>query len=208
MRINADMGVFQNVHFDGFQDTLYAHSYRQFYRDCRISGTIDFIFGDGKTILQNCNIVVRKPLPNQACMVTAQGRADKKSDGVIVIQGCTITAEKAFLDAKPPHDAFLGRPWKLYSRTIIMHTNIGGFIQPQGWSEWTGTFALDTLYYGEWANSGPGSDQSQRVKWKGIQKMTAQTAEGFTPLKIFVYDDWIKKTGVPYNPGMLAAAPK
>ncbi|XP_057772189.1 pectinesterase-like [Salvia miltiorrhiza] len=203
VRINADMGVFQNVHMDGFQDTLYSHSYRQFYRDCRISGTIDFIFGDAKTIIQNSEIVVRKPLPNQACMVTAQGRKEKKSDGVIVIQGGSITAEKAFLDANPKFEAYLGRPWKEFSRTIIMQTDIGGFINPQGWSPWMGTFALDTLYYGEWSNTGPGADLSKRVKWKGIKKMTPKLAEGFTAQKIFVYDDWIKKTGVPYVGGML-----
>ncbi|KAG6431304.1 hypothetical protein SASPL_109383 [Salvia splendens] len=203
LRINGDMGVFQNVHLDGFQDTLYSHSYKQFYRDCRISGTIDFIFGDAKTILQNCEIVVRKPLPNQACMVTAQGRKDKKGDGVIVIQGGTITAEKAFVEANPPHEAFLGRPWKEFSRTIIMQANIDACIQPTGWSPWMGTFALNTLYYGEWANTGPGADLSKRVKWKGIKKMTPEIAAGFTAQKVFVYDDWIKKTGVPYEAGML-----
>ncbi|KAL1548296.1 pectinesterase [Salvia divinorum] len=203
LRINGDMGVFQNVHLDGFQDTLYSHSYKQFYRDCRISGTIDFIFGDAKTILQNCEIVVRKPLPNQACMVTAQGRKDKKGDGVIVIQGGKITAENAFLDANPRHEAYLGRPWKEYSRTIIMQANIDGSIQPTGWSPWMGTFALNTLYYGEWANTGPGADLSKRVKWKGIKKMTPEIAAGFTPQKVFVADEWIKKTGVPYEGGML-----
>ncbi|XP_057785643.1 pectinesterase-like [Salvia miltiorrhiza] len=203
----GDKAVFHNVHIDSLQDSLYANSYRQFYRDCRISGTIDFIFGDAIAVLQNCEIVVRKPLPKQYCTITAQGRTEKTGDGVTVIQGGNITAEEAFLNAQPPVQAYLGRPWKQYSRTIIMQADIGGFIQPQGWAPWNASnFALDTLFYGEWANKGAGSDLSNRVKWKGIQNMTLEIAESFTAGKLFVDDEWVKNTGVPYVAGMLPTA--
>lgn len=204
IRVNADMVVFYNVHINGFQDTLYAHSYKQFYSNCLISGTIDYIFGDAKAIFQNCELVVRKPLPKQACMVTAQGRVDPKSDGVTVIQNCHITAEKAFLEANPPFEAYLGRPWKNFSRTIVMQSNIDGFIQPAGWFPWSGTIYLDTLYYAEWQNRGPGSNTSQRVTWKGIEKkMSQQIADRWLAQSVYVTDDWVKKTGVPYSPGMM-----
>ncbi|KAL0433987.1 UNVERIFIED_CONTAM: putative pectinesterase/pectinesterase inhibitor 21 [Sesamum latifolium] len=143
--------------FDGYQDTLYAHTYRQYYRDCSISGTIDFIFGDAIALFQNCKFVVRKPGPNQACMVTAQGRVERHSLGVNVIQNGDFVAEPALLQAAPPIKVYLGRPWKQLSRTIIMQSNIGGFVAPEGWSVWQGTFALDTLYYAEYQNRGPRS---------------------------------------------------
>ncbi|RQO84972.1 hypothetical protein POPTR_001G162700v4 [Populus trichocarpa] len=45
-RSGSDMSVLFRCAFDGFQDTLYAHSNRQFYRDCDITGTIDLsMFG-------------------------------------------------------------------------------------------------------------------------------------------------------------------
>lgn len=203
VRVSGDKAVFQNVNMDGYQDTLYSHTYRQFFRDCRISGTIDFIFGNSVAVFQNCQLVVRKPMENQGCMVTAQGRNDSNSVGITVIQNCTFSAEKELLDAKPPVKAYLGRPWKLYSRTIIMQSFIDAFIDPTGWSVWEGNFGLDTLYYGEYDNRGPGSDLSKRVTWKGIQKMTPELAQGFTADKLFGGDEWVKNTGVPYVAGMM-----
>jgi len=202
LRVSGDKAVFFNVHINGFQDTLYTHNYRQFYRDCVISGTIDFIFGDALAFFQNCQFIVRLPMANQACMVTAQGRKERRSLGAIVIQSGNITAEAEFIAAKPALKAYLGRPWKEFSRTLIMQTNIDGFIDPTGWAEWMGTFALDTLYYGEYENKGAGSDTTKRVTWKGIQKITPEIAETFTPGKSYQGDEWVTATGVPYNPGM------
>lgn len=202
LRVSADKAIFHNVHIDSHQDSLYAHTYRQFYRDCKISGTIDFVFGDAQAVFQKCRFVVRKPMENQACMVTAQGRKDKRSVGAIVIQSSDIVAEPEFLAVKPALKAYLGRPWKEYSRTIIMQSNIDGFIAPEGWSPWMGTFALNTLYYGEYQNTGAGANTAQRVKWAGIKKITPQIADSFTPSKLYLGDDWIKASGVAYNPAM------
>lgn len=201
MRVSGDKAVFFNVHMDGYQDTLYAHSYRQYYRDCVITGTIDFIFGDAAAVFQKCKMVVRKPMHNQACMVTAQGRKDKRSVGITLLQNCEILPDKHL---KPPVKVYLGRPWKEYSRTIIMHSFIDGFIMPEGWSPWQGDFALNTLYYGEYENRGPGSDTSERVKWKGLHYLTQRVAESFTPADIYMGDEWIRDVGVPYVSGLMA----
>ncbi|GFQ03399.1 putative pectinesterase/pectinesterase inhibitor 28 [Phtheirospermum japonicum] len=203
VRASGDKAIFYNVHMDGFQDTLYAHAYRHYYRDCLISGTIDFIFGDAVAVFQNCRLVVRKPMDNQACMVTAQGRKDKRSVGITVLQNCDIVAEPAFLQTKPALDAYLGRPWKEYSRTIIMQSNIDPFIAPEGWSPWMGTFALNTLYYGEYQNRGAGAHMEKRVKWKGIKKITPQLAKTFTPEAVFAGDEWVKTSGFPYVSGFV-----
>ncbi|XP_021971229.1 pectinesterase-like [Helianthus annuus] len=91
LRVSGDMAIFYNCAMNGYQDTLYAHSNSQFYPQCTITGTIDFIFGNASAVFQDCKMIVRKPLDNQVCTMTAQGRTNRTSKGALVLQGCTIT---------------------------------------------------------------------------------------------------------------------
>nr|GLL31188.1 pectinesterase 3-like [Ipomoea trifida] len=113
------------------QDTLYAHSNRQFYRDCDITGIVDFIFGNAAMVFKNCKIQSRQPLSNQFVTITAQGKKDPNQNTGISIQKCDISP----LD-KLTAPTYLGRPWKQYSTTVIMQSTIGSFLKPQGWIEW------------------------------------------------------------------------
>ncbi|CAG7895672.1 probable pectinesterase/pectinesterase inhibitor 58 [Brassica rapa] len=202
LRVSADCVVIFNCQIDGYQDTLYVHSHRQFYRDSTISGTVDFIFGDSIAIFQNCNIVVRKPMGGQGCMVTAQGRTDVRAPTAIVLHNCRIIGEPAYLPVKNINKAYLGRPWKEFARTIVMRTTISDVIDPAGWAAWSGDFALKTLFYAEYENSGPGSNKAQRVKWPGIQRITRPQALGFAPGRFLRGGSWIPQTGVPYLPNL------
>jgi len=203
LRVQSDLSIFYNCQMDGYQDTLYTHTHRQFYRDCTISGTIDFIFGNAAVVFQNCKMIVRKPMENQQCIVTAQGRTDRREPSGIVLQGCTIAADPLYYPLRAINKAFLGRPWKAFSRTIIMQSNIGDFIQADGWMPWMGDFALNTCFYAEIANKGVGADKAQRVKWRGVKQLTMDHAQKFTAGTFIGGDRWIKPTGVPYVSGLL-----
>ena len=63
LRVDSDQSAFYRCSMEGYQDTLYAHSLRQFYRECDIYGTIDYIFGNGAAVFQQCKIYTRVPLP-------------------------------------------------------------------------------------------------------------------------------------------------
>ncbi|ESQ55858.1 hypothetical protein EUTSA_v10024582mg [Eutrema salsugineum] len=199
LRVSADFAVFFNCHMNGYQDTLYVHTHRQFYRDCRISGTIDFVFGDAKAVFQNCEFVIRRPMDNQQCIVTAQGRKDRRETTGIVIHNSRITGDATYLPVKAKNRAFLGRPWKEYSRTIIMNTEIDDVIDPEGWLKWNETFALNTLFYSEYRNRGRGSGQARRVRWRGIRRMSDRDAKEFSPGNFLRGNAWIPQTRVPYN---------
>ncbi|KAF1860861.1 hypothetical protein Lal_00000275, partial [Lupinus albus] len=205
IRVQADKSIFYKCQFDGYQDTLYAHTHRQFYRDCIVSGTIDFIFGDAIAVFQNCTFVVRKPMKNQNCIVTAQGRKDRHQPTGIVIQGGSIVADPMLQAAKLDHKSYLARPWKNFSRTIFMDTFIDGFIDPEGYLAWQGEegpMHMNTCFYSEYHNYGPGSDKSKRAHWAGIWNLNSKAAHLFQPSKFFHGDDWIEDTGIPYYPGI------
>ncbi|RDY10816.1 putative pectinesterase/pectinesterase inhibitor 28, partial [Mucuna pruriens] len=199
IRVQADKSIFYKCIMDGYQDTLYAHTMRQFYRDCTITGTIDFVFGDAVAVFQNCTFVIRKALENQQCIVTAQGRKERHQPSGIIIQGSSIVSDHS---VKFDNKAYLARPWKNYSRTIFMDTYIGGLIQPDGYMPWQGPQGLtgmDTCFYAEYNNTGPGSNKSNRVKWHGIKTLTSQSVTRYSPVIFFHGDDWIKVTRIPYS---------
>ncbi|XP_074349231.1 pectinesterase-like [Apium graveolens] len=198
LRNSADLSTFYSCSFEGYQDTLYVHSLRQFYRDCDIYGTVDFIFGNAAAVLQNCNIYPRLPLAKQFNAITAQGRTDPNQNTGISIQYCTIRPADDLARSDGTTQTYLGRPWKEYSRTIYMHTYMDSFIHPDGWREWSGDFALHTSYYAEYNNTGPGSGIRGRVTWPGFHIITSSEAANFTVSNFILGDEWIPKTGTPY----------
>ncbi|GMH17228.1 hypothetical protein Nepgr_019069 [Nepenthes gracilis] len=194
----SDLSIFYRCSFKGYQDTLYAHSLRQFYRDCHIYGTVDFIFGNAAVVFQNCDILVRKPMSHQANMITAQGRDNPHENTGISIHGSRIGPAPDFRPVKGSFRTFLGRPWKKYSRTVISKSNIDAMIDPRGWTEWSGDFALSTLFYAEYMNTGPGSSVDGRVKWPGFHVLRNPRDVGpFTVRNFIGGDSWIPRTGVP-----------
>ncbi|XP_023527134.1 pectinesterase 2-like [Cucurbita pepo subsp. pepo] len=198
LRSGSDLSVFYRCGFEGYQDTLYVYAERQFYKQCDIYGTVDFIFGNAAVVLQDCNIIARDP-PNRTITVTAQGRSDPNQNTGISIHNSRITSAGGLSGVK----AYLGRPWRQYSRTVIMKSSIGGFISPAGWLEWSGSFALNTLYYGEYMNTGPGASTANRVKWKGYRVITSATeASKFTVGNFIAGGSWLPSTGVPFTSGL------
>ncbi|XP_062029976.1 probable pectinesterase/pectinesterase inhibitor 20 [Rosa rugosa] len=203
VRNGADLSVFYSCSFEGYQDTLYTHSMRQFYRECDIYGTVDFIFGNAAVVFQNCNIYPRQPLKGQSTPITAQGRTDPNQNTGTSIQNCTITASADLASSNFTVKTYLGRPWKEYSRTVYLQNFMDSLIDPAGWLAWSGDFALSTLYYAEYGNRGPGADTSNRVTWPGYHVINANDAENFTVSNFVLGDSWLPQTGVPYTGGLI-----
>ncbi|KAL0315889.1 UNVERIFIED_CONTAM: Pectinesterase 3 [Sesamum radiatum] len=203
LRVNADLCAFYRCDMLAYQDTLYVHSLRQFYTGCIIAGTVDFIFGNAAAVLQNCDIHARRPNPGQRNMVTAQGRDDPNQNTGIVIQKCRIGATSDLKPVQSSFPTYLGRPWKEYSRTVVMQTDISNVINPAGWYEWNGNFALNTLFYAEYQNTGAGAGTSNRVTWRGFRVLTsAAEAQPFTAGRFIAGGNWLGATGFPFSLGL------
>ncbi|VFQ67543.1 unnamed protein product [Cuscuta campestris] len=203
LRVGADHAVVHRCEIKGYQDTLYVHSQRQFYRDCEIYGTVDFIFGNAAVVFQKCGIFARRPLPSQKNTVTAQSRKDPYQNTGMSLHDCRILAADDLEAAKLNYSTYLGRPWKMYSRAVVMMSYIGDHVHSRGWLEWNETFALDTLYYGEYNNTGPGAALNQRVNWTGYHLInTTAEAYKFTVASFIFGSSWLPPTGVAFLAGL------
>ncbi|XP_059432158.1 probable pectinesterase/pectinesterase inhibitor 12 [Corylus avellana] len=202
LRVNADLAALYRCSINGYQDTLYVHSFRQFYRECDVSGTIDFIFGNAAVVFQGCNIVARMPMLGQFTVITAQSRDTVDEDTGISIQNCSIVATDDLYSNSSRIKSYLGRPWRVYARTVYLESYVGDFIDPTGWTQWSDGQGLDTLYYGEYDNYGPGSSTDGRVTWPGYHVMDYNDAYNFTVSEFITGDAWLGSTSFPYDQGI------
>ncbi|CAD5335838.1 unnamed protein product [Arabidopsis thaliana] len=200
-RSDSDFSVLENCEFLGNQDTLYAHSLRQFYKQCRIQGNVDFIFGNSAAVFQDCDILIASKHSkleqggaNNA--ITAHGRIDASQSTGFVFLNCSINGTEEYMkefQANPErHKNFLGRPWKEFSRTVFVNCNLESLISPDGWMPWNGDFALKTLYYGEYKNTGPGSVRSSRVPWSS--EIPEKHVDVYSVANFIQADEWASTT--------------
>ena len=120
-------------------------------------------------------------MSHQSNFITTQGRDDPNNNTGISIQSYRVRPDSEFLTLKESFKTFLGRPWRKYSRTVFLKTDLDGLVHPRGWGEWSGKFAPSTLYYGEYLNTGYGAFTQNRVNWPGFHVLrSAFEATPFT----------------------------
>ena len=164
---NGDFLFFKDCRFIGNQDTVYTYGryskdggiVRNYFLDCYIEGTTDFIFGPSIAFFDNCVIHSKKN-----SFVTAASTLKGQKNGY-VFKGCTLTADPGVTTC------YLGRPWGAYAKTVFIECEIGGHIVPEGWHDWEKPGKPDTRknsFYAEYGCTGPGASLSGRVKWAHV----------------------------------------
>jgi pectinesterase len=155
LHVEADRAAFVNVAIKGYQDTVYVagEGRRSYFKDCLIEGTVDFIFGAGTAYFEQCEI---RSLRSNSYITAASTPPNQAG---LVFQHCH------FSRADDVENVYLGRPWRAHAKTVIMASQLDEHIIPQGWHDWNDTSKQKTVFYAEYANEGPGSALSQRVKW-------------------------------------------
>ncbi len=173
VRVDGDMICFENCRFLGFQDTLYPHGdgSRQFYKNCYIEGTVDFIFGWSTAVFQDCDIFCKSK-----GYVTAASTNEGVPYGFVFIN-CKIRGDA------PEGSVYLGRPWRPFAKTVFIECELGKVIRKEGWFNWNKKEAEKTSYYAEYNNRGEGSNVAERVKWS--KQLSAKQREEYTLDNIF-----------------------
>ncbi|HMQ64549.1 MAG TPA: pectinesterase family protein [Flavilitoribacter sp.] len=173
LSVEADRCRFINCAFKGHQDTLYTagEGARQYYKNCYIEGTTDFIFGEATAVFDHCEV---HSLTNS--FVTAASTPKGAEYGYVFLH-CRLTA------AEGVDKVYLGRPWRSFARTVYLHCELGPHILPKGWDNWSSADNEKTAYYAEYQSAGPGAAPDQRAGWS--HQLTKREARRYTLARIF-----------------------
>ena len=173
--IEGDRVYFKHCRFIGNQDTLYTYGKesRQYYEDCYIEGTVDFIFGWSTAVFRNCEI---HSVGNG--YVTAPA-TDKGKQYGYVFWNCRLTA------APEAKSVYLSRPWRPYAQVVYIECQLGKHILPAGWDNWRNPANEKTVFFAEYKNTGEGANTKQRVSYGKQLKSTA----GYSPEDVLKGND-------------------
>jgi pectinesterase len=165
--VRSDKAIFKHCRFLGYQDTLFADFGRQYYTESYITGGVDFIFGNAAAVFDH--VTIHEQIPGY---LTAQSRTDPRQATGYVITDSIVTSEP--LEGK---SFYLGRPWREYSKVIVMNTTLPAELSPQGWSPWSKNDTPAHTFYAEYNNTGPGASTTDRVLWS--HQLSSQEARHF-----------------------------
>lgn len=190
---DGDFLFFHRCRFIGNQDTVYTYGRfgkdggikRNYFLDCYIEGTTDFIFGPSIAYFEGCTIHSKKN-----SYVTAASTLQGQTYGY-VFKGCKLTAAEGI------DRCYLGRPWGAYAKTVFIECELGSHILPEGWHNWEKPGKPNTeknSYYAEYRCTGPGANTSGRVKWS--RQLSAKQASKYTFEKVMYQDN----DGIVWNP--------
>jgi len=178
--VGADKAAFFNCRFLGFQDTILTNGLgcREYYYDCYIEGTTDFIFGPSTAFFDKCKIFCKQG----GLYITAASTPDTTKYGYVLLN-CDISGSSR------DNSFQLGRPWRPYAKVVYLKCNLSAVIKDNGWDNWKNEANEKTAYYAEYKNTGPGYQPEKRVAWS--HQLTDDEAKTYT--KALVLRGWDPK---------------
>lgn len=177
VHVEGDRVIFNQCRLIGNQDTYYGGraNCRQFFYNCYIEGTTDYIFGPSTAWFEKCTIHSKRN-----SYITAASTPENQTYGFI-FNNCKLTV------AEGVDKMYLGRPWRGYAMTLFRNCELPEGIHPEGWENWRNPENEKTARYSEYKNTGPGAGRSQRVKWSN--ELTRREARQFTIEKVLKGSD-------------------
>lgn len=164
----GDRTVFKRCRFIGFQDTLYTYGMnsRQYYEECYIEGSVDYIFGWSTVVFNRCHMH-----NNKDGYVTAPATPEGRAYGYVFLD-CRLTA------APDVKKVYLSRPWRNYAKAVFIRTTMDDHILPVGWHNWNKPEAENTIFYAEYQSRGAGAHPESRAPFsRQLTDISAYTVE-------------------------------
>ena len=153
--VSADRAYFKHCRFLGFQDTLYTYAkgVRQYYEECYIEGTVDFIFGWSAAVFNRCHIHSKGN-----GYVTAPSTDQGQRFGYLFYD-CWLTADEGV------DRVYLSRPWRPYAQAVYVRCELGRHIVPEGCNNWGKKENEKSAFYAEYQSRGAGANPQKRVSF-------------------------------------------
>jgi len=148
---------------------------RQYYKNCFISGDIDFIFGSATAYFEDCVIFATTDEKNKCSAIkgestlsylTAASTAEGQEYGYI-FNNCRLESDL------PDETVYLGRPWRDYAKTVFINCYMGSHIKKEGFHDWNKENARETIHYAEYNSFGPGANDNRASFVKSLTKTEA-----------------------------------
>lgn len=130
---------------------------RQCFKNCYIAGNVDFIFGCGDSLFENCEICSVFDVRGHG-YAAAPAHALNQEIG-FVFNNCRFICEDKVSDGS----IFLARPWRDYGKASFIGCQYDRHISKEGFDKWNDTNRDKTARFAEWGVSGEG-----RVSWSKI----------------------------------------
>ncbi|KAL1214010.1 putative pectinesterase 68 [Cardamine amara subsp. amara] len=153
-RISGDKAVFSGCGFYGAQDTLCDDAGRHYFKECYIEGSIDFIFGNGRSMYKDCEL---HSIASRFGSIAAHGRTCPEEKTGFAFVGCRVTGTGPL---------YVGRAMGQYSRIVYAYTYFDALVAHGGWDDWDHkSNKSKTAFFGVYNCYGPGAAATRGVSW-------------------------------------------
>ena len=149
------LAVRQKNGFRGPRENTPRLDTKQYYRDCEISGNIDFIFGGANAVFDHCRIV---PVAHRGVTSYIAAASTPQGKPGYLFANCTVQGNS------PAGSVYLGRPWRQYARVYWLDCNLSDEIIPLGWDNWSDPANEETVRFGEYGSKGPGAPKASSAR--------------------------------------------
>jgi len=192
--LGSDRATFVNVKILGNQDTLFPNAGRSYFYKSEIRGNVDFIFGAGQAVFDDCDIV-------------SLDRGSKTTNGYVTAASTDTSQPFGFLfvnsrlkkqsPSMAPNSVTLGRPWHPFANpravasVAFIDCWMDDHIGEKGWDRMssvdsTGTriwYEPASARFAEFGTKGPGAVASATRR-----TLTAAEAKRYTSAAVL--DGW------------------
>ncbi len=125
------------------------------FKNCRIEGGVDFVFGGATAFFEDCTFVSNEP-----GFVFAPSTPEHVKTG-FVCRRCRFERAEGVED----DSCYLARPWRNFAKVRLEDCYMDAHIHPQGFHDWNKTEARKTVVFEEYGSYGPGADKADRPDW-------------------------------------------